>query len=80
MMPDHREVLTLNAGCSPWSSRKGTVLFGMFHKEELVLMDDIHRKISLRERKQRGLINWPATGSTLWLEVGVPLVRGRSLH
>lgn len=51
MMPDHREVLTLNVGCSQWSSRKGTVLFGMFHKEELVLMDDIHRKISTPRKK-----------------------------
>lgn len=71
IMPHYREVLTLNVGCCQWSSRKGTDLFGTFHKEELVLTGDIHRKISK---------SWPAIGGTLWLEVGVPLVRSRNVN
>lgn len=50
-MPHYREVLTLNVGCFQCFSRKGTDLFGMFHKEELMLMGDIHRKISTSRKK-----------------------------
>lgn len=41
---------------SVWLSRKSTHLFGMLPEEELVLVDEIHRTISVRERKQHRLV------------------------
>lgn len=34
-----------------WSSRKGADLYGMLHKEELVLISEILRKVSTQRRE-----------------------------
>lgn len=47
----YREILTLNVGRFQWSSRKGTDLFGMLHRKELLLVDEIHRKISTQRKE-----------------------------
>lgn len=46
-----KEKSWLEFKCFYWSSKKGTDLFVMLHKEKLVLMDEIYRKISTQRKE-----------------------------